>query len=160
MTGDHERFLTLTAAIGAGLAAGVYFAFSTFIVAGLRALPASQSIAAINGINRAAPTPLFLLVLFGTGLVCALLTVSGLRHRGDPGTVWVLVGCALYVVSLLITVAYHVPHNDQLMRVGPDAAGAVATWSQFIGPWMAWNHVRTVTAGGGTVALLLALNSR
>jgi uncharacterized membrane protein len=54
---------------------------------------------------------------------------------------------------------YHVPHNDALMRVDPDAAGADSTWSHFYTGWMAWNHVRTLSAVAGTVSLVLALRA-
>ena len=72
MTDTYTRTLTVAAAIGAGLSAGVYLAFSTFVMGGIHRLSPSQAISAMNGINKAAPAnPLLLLVLFGTGVpVC------------------------------------------------------------------------------------------
>jgi len=113
----------------------------------------------MNAINKAAPNPLFMLVLFGTAIVCVLLAISGCRHRGDPAALWQLVGCALYLVSVLVTVAYHVPRNDALMKIDPDSAGAAAAWSHFVTPWVAWNHVRTLTSIGGMVSLIVALRA-
>jgi uncharacterized membrane protein len=100
-----------------------------------------------------------MLALFGTAILCILLVIAGFRHREDSAAVWQLTGCALYLVSVLITVMYHVPHNDALMRVDPDAAGADSTWSHFYTGWMAWNHVRTLSAVAGTVSLVLALRA-
>jgi uncharacterized membrane protein len=159
MIDSYSRGLTLAAAIGAGITAGVYFAFSTFIMTGLRRLTHSQSIAAMNAINKAAPNPLFMLTLFGTAIVCVLLAISGFRHRSDPATVWLLAGCALYIVSVLVTVAYHIPRNDELMKIDPNSAGAAAAWSHFVTPWMAWNHVRALTAIGGTASFVFALRA-
>jgi uncharacterized membrane protein len=160
MIDTYTRGLTVTAAIGAGLAGGVYLAFSTFVMPGLRKLPHSQAISSMNAINKAAPSnPLLMLVLFGTGIVCVLLMISGFQHRGDPAAVWQIVGAALYLISVLILVGYHVPHNDQLMKVDPNGAGAGTTWSHFYSAWMAWNHVRTLTAAGGAVSLVLALRA-
>lgn len=160
MTDTFTRVLTLTTVVGAGLSAGVYFAFTTFITAGIRRLAPAQAIAAMNGINRAAPaSPVFMVVLFGTGLACLVLIVLGLARRG-PGAGWLLAGAALVLVSLLITVVYHVPRNNQLLTADVTAATAAQTWSHFVTPWLAWNHARTLTALAGTVSLLLALRSR
>lgn len=115
----------------------------------------------MNGINKAAPaSPLLMLVLFGTGVVCVLLMISGFQHRDDPAAVWQIVGAALFLIGMLITIMYHVPHNDQLIKVDPNAARASATWKHFYSPWMAWNHARTLASFGGTVSLVLALRAR
>jgi uncharacterized membrane protein len=161
MTDTFTRVLTLTTLIGAGLSAGVYFAFSTLVTAGIRRLSPAQAIAAMNGINKAAPaSPVFMVVLFGTGLACLVLIVLGAVHRHGPGAGWLLAGAALVLVSLLITVVYHVPHNNRLIAADVTAATAAQTWSHYITPWLAWNHARTLTALAGTVSLLLALRSR
>ena len=112
----------------------------------------------MNAINKAAPNPLFMLALFGTAIGCVVLAIHGLRNR-DAATVWLILGCALYIVSALVTVVYHIPHNAALMTVDPNAAGAGTTWSHFVTPWLAWNHVRTLTSLVGTVGLVLALRA-
>lgn len=157
---DYARSLTAAAAIGAGLSAGVYLAFSTFVMPGLRKQPPVHAISAMNSINKAAPSnPLLMLVLFGTGIMCVLLIIARFQHRGDSAAGWQIAGAVLYLLSVLILVGYHVPHNDELMEVDPNAAGADATWSHFSSAWMAWNHVRTLAAAGGAVSLVLALRA-
>jgi len=59
--------LTIVCATGAATAAGTFFTFSTFTIAGLRRLEPAQGAAAMQAINKEAPTPLFMLLLFGTG---------------------------------------------------------------------------------------------
>lgn len=159
MIDSYPRTLTLLAAIGSGITAGVYFAFSTFVMAGLRKLPHSQGIAAMNSINKAAPNPLFMLALFGTAVTCVLLSISGFRHTGDPAAQWQIIGSALYLIGVILTVVYHVPRNDALMRVDPNGSAAAGAWSHYLAGWLAWNHVRTLTALGGTVCLTLALRA-
>jgi uncharacterized membrane protein len=153
----YPRALTLIAAVGAGLAAGVFFAFSTFVMAALRHLPAPQGIRAMQAINKAAPNPWFMLVLFGTALVCVVLGVSAVRRWGEPAAAWQLAGAALYLVCVVLTMAYHVPRNDALARLDPDAAGAVAPWHHYLTYWTAWNHVRTLSATAGALALTVAM---
>ena len=158
MIDNYSRGLTISAAVGAGVVAGVYLAFATFVMPGLRKQPAGSAIATMNSINKAAPaSPLFMLVLFGTGIVSVLLMIWGFQHRDNPAAIWLLVGAGLYIISLLVTMMYHVPRNDQLMKVDPHGSGAAATWTHFYSAWMGWNWVRTVTAVGGAVSLVLAL---
>jgi uncharacterized membrane protein len=47
----------LAAAVGAGLTAGVFLAFSTFVMTGLGRAPAAAGVRAMQEINRAAPSP-------------------------------------------------------------------------------------------------------
>lgn len=160
MIDTYSRGLTIAAAVGAGLSAGVYFAFATFVMPGLRKLSPGSAISAINSINKAAPaSPLLMLALFGTGIVSVLLLIWGFGHRDNPAAVWVLVGAGLYILSLLVTMMYHIPHNDQLLKADPHGAGAARTRSDFYSPWMAWNWIRTAVATGGTVSLVLALRA-
>ena len=63
---SYSRGLTILTALGAGLNAGVFFAFSSFVMKALRRLPASQGISAMNAINKAAPTAWFMTAFVGT----------------------------------------------------------------------------------------------
>jgi uncharacterized membrane protein len=49
---------TLATALGCGLVAGVFFAFSSFVMPALKRLPPAQGIAAMQSINKLAVTPL------------------------------------------------------------------------------------------------------
>ena len=59
--------LTLFAALGCGVVAGVFFAFSTFVMRALARLPARQGIAAMQAINVAAVTPAFMMAPLRNG---------------------------------------------------------------------------------------------
>lgn len=59
--------LTTLCALGAAATAGVFFTFSNFTMMGLKRLSPAQGMAAMQAINAAAPSPLFMLLLFGTG---------------------------------------------------------------------------------------------
>jgi uncharacterized membrane protein len=54
--------LTLFAALGCGVVAGVFFAFSAFVMRALARLPAQQGIAAMQSINVTAVTAPLMLV--------------------------------------------------------------------------------------------------
>jgi uncharacterized membrane protein len=69
---------TLASALGCGLVAGVFFAFSAFVMPALKRLKPAEGIAAMQAINVAAVTPAFMTVLFGTAAVCGALAVRAL----------------------------------------------------------------------------------
>jgi uncharacterized membrane protein len=157
MASGLPRVLTFVCAIGAGVVAGVFFAFSTFVMQGLRRVPASSGLAAMQGINLAAPTPVFMAALLGTGLGCGALIVVAVTQWGDPGAPWALVGSVAYLVSIVLTITYHVPRNDALAGVDVEAADAAERWRRYLAEWVPWNHARTVTCLVAAVLLTIAL---
>jgi uncharacterized membrane protein len=159
MIDSYPRVLTLVASIGAGLVAGVFFAFSTFIMRALRELPDAQGISAMQAINRAAPSPLFMTALFGSAVVCVALAVSALTRLGEPAARYQLAGSAVYLAGVVLTIVYHVPSNDALAVVDPAGAGAAGVWRHYVTGWTAWNHVRTLTSLAAAVILALALRA-
>ncbi len=165
MIDGYARALTLVAALGVGLVAGVFFAFSTFVMAALGRLPAAQGIAAMQAINTEAPTPRFMTALFGTAVVCVALAVSACGRLGKPAglgkpaAAYQLIGSVLYLAGTVVTMAYHVPRNDALALADPTASGAAADWTRYRAGWTAWNHVRTLTSLAGALALTLALRA-
>jgi uncharacterized membrane protein len=138
--------------IGAAVSGGVLFAFSTFVMKALGRLPAPQAISAMQSINKFAPNPLFMTVLFGTAAACMPLTGSALRNLDDPSSKYVLIGCALYLAGIVLTAVYRVPRNDALARIDPAGDESARFWSSYLHNWTAWNHVRTVTSIGGAIA--------
>ncbi len=144
---------TLATALGCGLVAGVFFAFSAFVMDGLQQLPAAQGIAAMQSINRTAVTPVFMAALFGTALACLALAAWARRP-------WVLAGAALYLVGAIgVTIAFNVPRNDRLAALAPDGATAAHEWARYVDAWTAWNHVRGVAALGAAALLTVALTT-
>ncbi len=155
----YLKTLTVIAAVGAGISGGVFFAFSTFVMKALGRLPAAQGLAAMNAINKAAPAPLFMLALFGTGVAGVAVSVAALRHLDQRWAAYLLAGTALYLVCVIVTVVYHVPRNDALALVDPAGPGAAHAWASYLSPWTAWNHVRTVTALAGSALFIIALRA-
>ncbi|WP_245572583.1 DUF1772 domain-containing protein [Actinokineospora enzanensis] len=145
---DALRVLTVAAAVGGGLMAGIFFAFSVFVMRALASLPAERGIAAMQALNRTILTPLFLLLFLGVGVLGAVLAVIG-----PPSC---LVGGALYVLGVLVvTGARNVPWNNELDALAPNTAEAADYWAGYLRRWTAWNHVRTVASTGAAVAYVV-----
>jgi uncharacterized membrane protein len=150
--------LTLVSALGCGLVAGFFFAFSTCVMKALARRPPAQGIAAMQSINVVVINPLVMGALFGTALACAVLVVASVIEWGEPYAVYLLVGGLLYLVgTILVTIVYHVPRNDALGTVDPNSADAERHWRRYAKSWTAWNHVRTVGALAAAALLTVAL---
>src|SRR3954467_4974305 len=151
--------LTLLGALGCGVMAGVFFAFSAFVMKALTRLPAEQGVAAMQAINVAAITPAFMVALFGTAVACGALAVWALFVWDEGFAPYLLVGSVLYLVgTTLLTIAYHVPRNEALGSVEPHSADAESHWTRYLLGWTAWNHVRTVAALAAAATLTIALH--
>ena len=148
--------LSLICAIGCGVMAGVFFAFSTSVMKGLGKLPAEHGAAAMQAINVTIINPLFLGVFLGTAIACAIALLACLVWYESPGRLWTLIGAALYLVgSFLVTMWFNVPRNNTLARLTATAPEATAVWAEYLVTWTAWNHVRTVTSLAATVLFML-----
>jgi uncharacterized membrane protein len=149
---------TVVVLAASALMAGLFFAFSTFTMGGLRAIPARDGLAAMQGINRAAPrSPLFLTVFLGGALLSVVLGVIAASRIDDAGAPYLLVGSILNVVGVVVTAMFHVPRNDALAEIEPASAGAERAWSEYARAWTRGNHVRTLAYLASTVAFALAL---
>ena len=70
--------LAFLSALGCGVVAGVFFAFSAFVMKALARLPAEQGVATMQAINVSAVTFAFMAALFGTAVACGALAVWAL----------------------------------------------------------------------------------
>ncbi|WP_089728707.1 anthrone oxygenase family protein [Modicisalibacter muralis] len=147
MVWQFEGVLTLLAALGCGLVAGVFFTFSTFVMQALFRLPAHEGIAAMQSINIVVLNPWFLGTFFGTGAICVLLIVLALVSEAGFSAAFGVLGSALYLVGTLgVTIVCNVPRNQALAKLDPKAPDSVAHWDDYVRNWTRWNHVRTIAA--------------
>jgi uncharacterized membrane protein len=150
--------LTLLAALGSGMMAGMFFAFSTFIMQAFARRPAPVGIAAMQSINQTILKPIFFLVFFGSAVVSVVIAVWALLDWSGGGSGMRLAGGLLYVVgSIGVTMRCNVPLNNQLDKVAPDSAEGAAFWSHYLDAWMPWNHVRTICCTAACVCFMLGL---
>jgi uncharacterized membrane protein len=153
--------LKLLSALGCGLIAGVFFAFSTFVMSALARLPAAQGIAAMQAINITVINPWFMTVFMGTAVTCLLLAILSVLQWHQPRSIYLLSGSLLYLVgTFLVTIAFNVPLNEALAKASPDSIEGANLWAGYLSNWTFWNHVRTVAALAGAIAFTLTLGNR
>jgi uncharacterized membrane protein len=98
--------------------------------------------------------------LGGTAAVCVAIAVSAIRRLDDPVGRYELAASALYLTSVAVTAAFNAPRNEALAVVDPTGLEAAGAWARFLPTWVAWNHVRTLTALASSATFVLALRQR
>jgi len=139
--------LLWTAALSSGLIAGVYFAFSGFIMQAFRKIDTTQFIAAMNAINETILRSLFMPLFFGSSLISVLLIIVAIANWDEAGSELTLIAGAIYFVGMFVcTVLFNVPLNNTLAKIDPDSVDAHHVCSRYLKTWTKWNHLRTVSS--------------
>ena len=147
--------------LGCGLLAGLYFAFSTFIMTALGRIDQAAGIAAMNAINKVIVQSPFLPVFLGSTLTCLALAILAPFRWDEPGAAMWLAGGALYVIGMfVVTMVFNVPLNHALAAVQPASSEAATLWARYLTDWTWWNHVRTVTSTLAFVLFIAAIAVR
>ena len=134
------------AALSAGLMAGVYYAFSGFIMRALAELDPPGGMLAMRSIDRVILRSSFLPLFLASTVGCLFLVAYGLVWADQPGALPMAGGGALYVLGMFaVTMLANVPLNNALEAADPASAEGAALWNRYLVRWTAWNHVRTVS---------------
>lgn len=149
--------LTFIAALGSGLMAGFFMAFSATVMWALGRIAPAAGISAMQAINVVVLNPFFLGTFFGTAILSLALAVLALAGWAKPGSGFLLAGSLLYFVgTFLVTLLFNVPLNNKLAAVKPESAEGRAVWTRYLREWTAWNHVRTVAPLAAMACFILA----
>ena len=155
---DHAIFYTtFAAAVGSGLVAGIFYAFSSFVMGALGRVPAAHGIEAMQAINIVVINRSFLLVFFGTAILCLGLLAAAYMRWNSGG--WLLLSASLlYLVGTIgVTMVLNVPLNDALAAVRPETPEATTLWAHYRERWTMWNTVRTVAPTAAMILFVIAL---
>jgi uncharacterized membrane protein len=148
-------------AIGCGLLAGLYFAFSAFIMTALGRIGQTAGIAAMNAINVAIVQSLFLPIFLGTTITSAALAIVALLRWEGPAAMWMLSGGVVYVFGMfVVTMLFNVPLNNALAATDPASPDAASLWARYLTDWTWWNHVRTVSSTAACALFIAAIAAR
>jgi uncharacterized membrane protein len=154
MPDSSTVMLLFAAALGSGLAGGVFFAFSGFVMQGLALLPGTEGPKAMNAINVTAVKPPLMILLFGTAVLCAFVVVLGFFRFGIAGMPMAIVAALVYLAgAIAITMLRNVPLNIALAK----DAGNADLWARYLKEWVWWNHVRTAACAVASALFIAAL---
>jgi uncharacterized membrane protein len=150
--------LLLLEALGCGLMAGLYFAFSAFVMSALGRIEPAAGIAAMNSINRVILRSTFMPLFFGTTVLALVLGILAALQWEGPRSASILAGAVLYLGGMFAcTMAFNVPLNNALQGAGPEQG---RVWERYLRDWTRWNHVRTVASLVATALFVIALAYR
>jgi uncharacterized membrane protein len=148
-------------AVGCGLLAGVYFAFSAFVMTSLTRIAPAAGISAMNAINVVIVKSLFMPIFIGTTLTAVVLTGLAILRWNEAGSMVMLADGIIYVIGMfVVTVAFNVPLNDALAAVDPSSAEGAVVWSRYLRDWTLWNHVRTVASVAACAFFIACIATR
>jgi uncharacterized membrane protein len=135
------------AAVSAGLMAGIYFAFSGFIMRSLDRLDAANAVEAMNTINEVILRSWFMPLFFGTSLLYLLLALQIYFDWNDPNAPLLLIDGLTYVGGMfLCTIFFNVPLNNRLAMAKENNGDKFQIWSHYYKYWTRWNHLRTASS--------------
>lgn len=149
---------TMAALLGSALIAGVFFAFSSFVMGALARLPAAEGIAAMQSINVVVLNRSFLGTFVGTAVVSLVVAGLAVAGWGNPGAPWFLAGALSYIGgTFLVTGLGNVPLNDRLAAVSAPDPAAVPLWEHYLERWTRLNTLRTVAAATAVLLFVVGL---
>lgn len=153
--------LVLTTSLVA-LVAGLMFSYACSVNPGLRKLPDTQYLQAMQEINRAILNPWFLTCFVGPLILYAMSAWLTYRSEG-AGTVFILI-CISGVIYLfgvfMVTGMKNVPLNEMLDKIVLNAHSSKAHEDfrkAFEGPWNSFHMTRTLASIVALILMLLAL---
>ncbi len=158
MANELISTVVVSTTLGAALVAGIFFAFSTFVMTALSRLLPEQGIAAMQSINMAVLNPWFFAVFFGTALGSVALAILGILNWGAPGSIYLVSGSLLYLIGcILVTIVLNVPLNHGLAAVEPGSTEGAEMWTRYLSTWTTWNHLRTAASLAAAVSFIRAI---
>ena len=148
-------------AIACGLMAGLYFAFSAFVMAALGRVDQAAGIAVMNAINKVIVQSLFLPVFMGSTLTCLSLAVLATFRWHEPGASLWLAGGGVYLFGMFaVTMLFNLPLNKAPAAVQPASDEAGKLWARYLSDWTWWNHMRTIASTLAFVLFIGAIAAR
>ena len=157
MANELISTVAVSATLGAALVAGIFFAFSTFVMTALSRLLPEQGIAAMQSINVAVLNPWFFAVFFGTALGSIALALLGIFYWGAAGSTYLVSGSLLYLIGcFLVTIVFNVPLNHALAAVEPGSKEGAEMWTRYLSTWTTWSHLRTVASLAAAASFIMA----
>lgn len=139
--------LYLTASLVVAALGGIFFAFSTFIMRGLKDAAPASGMMAMQEINKRVYGSEFLAVFFGFALISAILGAWALA----TSQFWVAAGAVVYLLGVFaMTIFVHVPMNHRLDR----GDAALDYWPNYHDRWTRLNHIRSFSCFASAAAYL------
>ena len=146
------------ALLGSLLIAGVFFAFSNFIMGALGRLESANGMAAMQSINVVVLNPAFLGIFAGTAVVSLFAAGLAVAAWGVAPALWFIAGAVSYCLgTFFLTGVGNVPLNNRLAAAATTDPEAGGLWQHYLDRWTRLNTIRTLASTAAAVAFLTGL---
>ncbi|GGF64520.1 Uncharacterized membrane protein [Mameliella alba] len=141
------------------LLAGVFLAFSDFIMRSLARTSGSGGVEAMQVINREVFRWVFMILFMGMAPVSLLLSGFAAMNLETPADRLILLAGLVYLAGCFgVTVIRNVPMNERLAAMEPATATVRDYWTgTYLPRWTFWNTVRTIACALSSVLLMTAV---
>jgi uncharacterized membrane protein len=147
----------LVSSAACGVMAGIYFAFSVFIMKAFASMPGSSGAVAMRAINDVILKTAFMPLFFLSTALCAALAIFAAFNLQDRGSGLILSASLIYVVGMfVVTAAFNVPLNNKLAALNMQAIDVELMWKSYVQTWTNYNHIRTVSSLGACLLFVYA----
>lgn len=150
--------LCQAAMLASALVAGVFLAFSDFVMRSLNGASGVAGIQVMQTINREVMRSVFMVLFLGTAALAPLLLAGAWAFTSGAALFWIVSGAAVYFVGVfIVTAARNVPMNTALAAKPEASADAARYWSERYFPhWTFWNSFRTLASGLAALCFFFA----
>ncbi|MDJ0821998.1 MAG: DUF1772 domain-containing protein [Paracoccaceae bacterium] len=141
------------------LVAGVFLAFSDFIMRSLAITNGIGGVEAMQVINREVFRWVFMTLFMGMAAVSLVIGGYAWVSLSGPAGVLILLAALVYLIGCFgVTVAFNVPMNQALAGMELSSDATRDYWLQtYVPRWTFWNSVRTGAAALSAALLLFGL---
>lgn len=152
-------FLCQFAIVAYALVAGVFLAFSDFIMRSLALTSGIGGVEAMQAINREVFRWVFMTLFLGMAVISLVIGGYAWINLSGLSALLILSAAIVYLIGCLgVTIMFNVPMNEAL--AGKDVSAEVTRdyWLQtYVPRWTFWNTVRTVASTASAALLLVGL---
>ncbi|MDI3337709.1 DUF1772 domain-containing protein [Defluviimonas aestuarii] len=152
-------FLFQFAIVAYALVAGVFLAFSDFIMRSLALASGSGGVEAMQAINREVFRWVFMALFLGMAAISLVMAGYAWINLSGPSGLLILSAAVVYLIGCFgVTIMFNLPMNEAL--AGKDLSTEVTRdyWLQtYVPRWTFWNTVRTVASTVSAALLLVGL---
>ena len=141
------------------LVAGVFLAFSDFIMRSLAITSGSGGVEAMQAINREVFRWIFMTLFLGMAAGSVAIAVYSWFVIDGPAGTLLFAAALVYLIGCFgVTIFFNVPMNEALADMSSQSEAAREYWHQtYIPRWTFWNSIRTTASAVSAGLLLLGL---
>ncbi len=145
--------------IAYALVAGVFLAFSDFIMRSLALTSGNGGVEAMQVINREVFRWVFMTLFLGMAAVSVVIGGYAWFALSGPASLIILLAALVYLVGCFgVTVVFNVPMNEALAGRDLASGAAQSYWLEtYLPRWTFWNTVRTFASTASAALLLFGL---